>query len=212
MFNFIQMLMMFQFLSDPTLTFQQKMFKLMLPVFVVILIISTLMYFMSGKENFTDMWYGQSQRDSQLVDKQERSDNLVKISKGYLPGEKPTDGSGLLEGFENTNSHYDPRTYEVQPDYHRTVQQFSVDPNPIDSLETPEFMIPKTYKTTYKYENLTEVSDNNIDAMKLNSIESTFNQIEKNKYYKNLLRSKCRAGNRSSHKNCGCSAPKYGEH
>ena len=197
------------FLSDPTLTFKDKMFRIVIPIIVVMMIFSLIMYM--RKESFigTDMWYGQAQRNSQLVSKKERSDDLVKISKGYLPGERPKEN--LLENFENIGSHYNPRNYEIEPDYHRTVQQFGVDPNPIESLETPDFMIPKTYKTSFNYENLKEVGDNNIDAMKLNTIESTFRNIEKNKFYKDLLRSKCRGGNRSSADNCGCKKPFYGE-
>jgi len=178
---------------------------------LIIIGIIIILAFLNKKEGFigTSMWYGQAQSDSKLVSKQERSDNLVKLSKGHLPGDR---SASLLENFENIGSQYNPRNYEIQPDYHRTVQQFGVDPNPIESLETPDFMIPKTYKTSFKYENLSEVGDNNIEAMKLNSIESTFRNIEKNKFYKDLLRSKCRSGNRSSHKNCNCSAPAYGEH
>lgn len=175
-------------------------------LFLVLVLVAVL-----GKEKFigTHMWYGQGFQNANLTSKQERTDDLVKISKGELPGDR---SASLLENFENVGPKYNPRNYEVQPDYHRTVQQFGVDPNPVESLETPEFMIPKTYKSAFRYENLVQVADNNIDAIKLNSIESTFNNIEQNKFYKDLLRSKCRAGNRSSHKNCGCSAPEYGEH
>ena len=209
--SFLSMLNIFSFLTDPFLTTKQKLFRIFAPILILILLIGFFNFFVFESFIGTDMWFRNSMSDSKLNSKQERTDNLVKISKGYLPGERPSSG-GLLENFENINTNYNPRNYEIQADYHRTVQQFGVDPNPIDSLETPEFMIPKTYRTKDKYENLMEVTDNIADSMRLRDIETTFTNVEKNKYYKDLLMSKCRSGNRSNHKNCNCNSPKYGEY
>jgi hypothetical protein len=187
-------------------------FIYLLPIFISIVLV--IVFTSKGKkEKFigTDMWYGYGFQDANKTSKQDRTESLIRISKGYLPGERPKSG-GLLENFENIRDYYRPRNYEIEPDYHRTVQQFGVDPNPIETLETPEFMIPKTYRNDYNYESLVEVRDNRADAIKLKGKESAFNHIEKNKYYRDLLSSKCRAGNRSSYKNCGCNAPAFGEH
>lgn len=211
MFIFPNMFMILSVMNDwPYYSRTMKFVIIGIPILVILL----LSYLMSGKEKFigTDMWYGQSQSDSNLVDKQERTDNLVKISKGYLPGKRAPGATNIIENFENTNLPFDPKSYEVASDYHRTVQLMGVDPNPVESLETPEFMIPKTYETEFKYENLMEVNDNNKDSLKLRSVESTFKNIEKQKFYKELFNSRCRSGNRSNHKNCGCKAPYYGEH
>jgi len=197
------------------LTPQQKRLRFIGLVVFFMVFIGLISFLMSrGKEKFigTDMWHGYTMHDSNKTNKEERTKSLQKISKGWLPGERPKSG-GLLENFENTNGgYYNPRNYEISPDYHRTVQQFGVDPNPVESLETPEFMLPKTYRAGEKYELVTEVKDNAVDAVKLRAIESTFKNVEKNKFYKDLLNSKCRAGNRSSYKNCGCNAPAFGEY
>lgn len=165
------------------------------------------------KENFigSDMWYGYSFHDSNKTSKEDRLKSLLKIKKGWLPGPRPKQ-NGLLENFENVKNSYNPKTYEIEPQYHRTIRQFGIDPNPIESLETPEFMIPKTYRTLSKYEELNEVSDNVMDLRKLKGLEAGFKNAEKNKYYADLLKSQCRAGNRSDAKNCGCSKPFFGEH
>ncbi len=187
---------------------RKKMIYFGIAVFFIIITIIIIM--MVRKEKFfgTDMWYYNAFRDSDLVDKQARSDNLVKISKGYLPGKKDS----ILENFENTNLNFDPSNYEIHSDYHRTIQKISSNPNPIDSFETPEFRSPKNFSSKYNYEDLSEVDDNKADAIKLRSIELAFKNIEKNKFYNDLLRSKCRNGNRSSFKNCDCKRPFYGEY
>ena len=201
----------FSMLFDPYIPIKTKLIYYGIPllIFIIVLII----IFSSSKNKFigTDMWYGYSLQDANKTSKEDRTKSLIKISKGYLPGERPKEG-GLLENFENVRNYYNPRNYEIEPDYHRTVQQFGIDPNPVDSLETPEFMIPKTYRTTDKYENLIEVGDNSADTERLRQIESTFKGVEKNKYYADLLKSKCRSGNRSSYKNCGCNSPTFGEY
>ena len=199
----------FSLLYDPFVPTWKKVAIILTPfilAIILILIVTSL-----RKENFigTDIWHGYNFHDSNKTSKKDRTDSLVKISKGWLPGERPKDN--LLENFENVKNNYNPRTYEISPDYHRTVKQFGIDPNPAESLETPEFMIPKTYRGTDKYEALTEVNDNAIGAMRIKQLESSFKNVEKNKYYADLLESKCRAGNRSSYKNCGCKGPAFGE-
>lgn len=208
-----EMFMIFNFLSDPLVSTKTKAMYIIGMVGLLAIVGGIVYYLKSKSENFigTDMWFRNSMNDSELASKQDRTDSLIKISKGYLPGERPTSG-GLLENFENVDTYYEPRNYEIEPDYHRTIQQFGVDPNPIESLETPEFMIPKTYRSKDKYENMLDVKDNIADAVKLRGIESSFKNVEKNKYYRDLLHSKCRSGNRSSYKNCGCKAPRLGEH
>ena len=213
--NLFAMMNFINFLTDPLVPMNDKLMRvgiflaiLFLAVGIVIIIKN-----MTSKESFigTSMWHGYNFQDANKTSKEERTKSLINISKGYLPGERPKTG-GLLENFENVNDYYNPRNYEVDSDYHRTVQEFGVDPNPIESLETPEFMVPRTYRSKDKYENLTEVNDNSADAIRLRQIESSFKNVEKNKYYNDLLKSKCRAGNRSSYKNCGCKAPKHGEY
>ena len=191
------------------LTTNQKVMYIFLFIFVVVALFA-LLSFLFSKEKFigTSMWYGYQFKDAKKTSKKDRTESLIKIKNGWLPGkERP-----LLEDFENIDEKYNPRHYEIQPDYHRTIKQFGVDPNPVESLETPEFMIPKTYRTDDKFEKLTEVDDNSNDAMKIRSIESTFKNVEKNKYYADLLKSKCRAGNRSDSNKCGCSKPTFGEY
>lgn len=200
------------FLTNPLVPLNTKIMYIMGVVFVILFLVSLVTYL--KKESFigTDMNYGYNFHDANKTGLKERTESLIKISKGYLPGERPKKGHGLLENFENIRyQKYNPRTYEIQSDYHRTVQQFGVDPNPVESLETPEFMLPKTYRTEDKYENLAEVKDNEKDAENLTNIEKTFKSVEKNKFYADLLRSKCRAGNRNDYKNCNCMGPRFGE-
>jgi hypothetical protein len=199
------------FFSNPMLSFKQKMLYIGIAFFIFVALIFIISKLFS-KESFigTDMHYGNAQNDARLLGKKERLDQLIKYKKGYLPGKRAPNAE-VLEEFENVNLAYDPSNYEIQPDYHRTIQHFPENPNPIESLETPEFMIPKTYNSSFKYENLLEVDENSADSMRLRGIESTFKNIEKNKFYRDLLKSKCRAGNRSPAKNCGCSKPLYGE-
>lgn len=210
--NIINMLNIIDFISNPFIPLKTKIIYLGIPT-IFILIAILIFVLRSKKEKFigTDMWFGYAFQDANKTSKEERTKSLQKIAKGWLPGERPKE-DGLLENFENIQNYYNPRTYEVEPDYHRTVQQFGVDPNPIESLETPEFMIPKTYRGTDKFEKLTEADHNYINSIKLKAVESTFKNVEKNKYYADLLKSKCRAGNRSSYKNCGCKAPMFGEY
>ena len=212
MSSLLDMFFIFSFLNDPFMETKTKILYIGL-IFGIPILIFAIFMMLRKKEGFigTDMHHGYTLHDANKTGLKERTDSLIKISKGYLPGERPKEG-GLLENFENIRfQYYDPRNYEISPDYHRTLQQFGVDPNPIESLETPEFMIPKTYRTNDKYENLVEVRDNEKEANELTNIEKTFRSVEKNKFYADLLRSKCRAGNRSEYKNCGCQGPRFGE-
>lgn len=192
--------------------------RLIKPLFILIIIgimaFFGYRFYKKAKEGFigSDMWYGYTFQDANKTTKEDRTKSLVKISKGWLPGERPKDAEIVLENFENVSDPYNPRNYEIEPDYQRKVQLFGVDPNPIESLETPEFMIPKTYRHKDKFEKLAEVEDNSIDSIKMRSIENVFKNVEKNKYYADLMKSKCRAGNRSSYDNCGCNKPKFGEY
>ena len=193
--NMMGMSYVFDFLVDPFLPLKIKLIYFGIPMLLLILVITFLA--MRKSENFigTDMWFGYTLQDANKTSKKDRTKSLMKISKGWLPGKRPK--PNLIEEFENVQSYYNPRNYEIKPDYHRTVQQFSVDPNPVESLETPEFMIPKTYRNDDVYEALTEVGDNEHQTIKLRAVESTFKNLEKNKYYADLLRSKCRADRKS---------------
>ena len=195
----------FLFLFDPNTSLKLRLISLA----IVISIIAIIAFILKrSSEGFigTNMWYGYNFQDANKTSKEDRTKSLIKISKGWLPGERPKDAEVILENFENVEDPYNPRNYEIEPDYHRTIQKFGVDPNPVESLETPEFMIPKTYRQQDKYERIAEANDNSINAIKIRTMENVFKNVEKNKYYTNLLKSKCRAGNRSSYRNCGCNS------
>ena len=208
MSNLGGLIMMFTMINNPLVPTWQKVAIIATP-FILILTIILIMR-ITRKEKFigTDMHhYGGFAKNLQSTN-QERLAHLQKIQKGYLPG----NDDEVLEKFTNSIELYHPDRYAVKPDYHRKIQVIGTNPNPVESLETPEFMIPKSYNTVFKFENVAEVGENEIEASKLRAIESTFKVVEQNKFYKDLLRSKCRAGNRSDYKNCGCNAPKFGEH
>ena len=208
MSNLGGLIMMFSMIYNPMVPTWKKVAIIVTPIVIVV----TLMLIIQSlkKEKFigTDMHhYGGFSKNLKSTN-QERLAHLQKIQKGYLPGKDDE----VLENFTNSIELYHPDRYAVRPDYHRKVQVIGSNPNPVESLETPEFMIPKSYNTEFKFENIAEVGDNEIEASKLRAIESTFKVVEQNKFYKDLLKSKCRAGNRSDYKNCGCSAPQFGEH
>ena len=203
------LILFFTMLQNPLVPVWKKVMIVVTPIMIVLAIVAITSYF-KNKENFigTDMHHYSGFAKNLKSTNQERLAHLQKIQRGYLPGKDDE----VLENFTNTIEVYHPDKYAIKPDYHRKVQIIGSDANPIESLETPEFMIPKSYDTEFKYENVAEVGDNEIEASKLRAVESTFKVVEQKKYYKDLLKSKCRAGNRSSAGNCGCSAPGVGEY
>ena len=135
--NISGIISLINFFTDPKVAFKDKLIRIAV-LFVIITVIITIIRALKNagaKETFigSNMWHGYGFQDANKTSKEERTKSLINISKGYLPGERPKSG-GLLENFENVNNSYNPRNYEIEPDYHRTLQQFGVDPNPVESL------------------------------------------------------------------------------